>query len=97
MHKSIRRYKKISRIFQAMAHPARLKLLHNLLEKECCVGELQKCLQISQPNTSQHLKILRTVGIVKGKKEKNRVCYRIVDKNVKQILTMYFGGEKKNG
>jgi len=97
MARTLRKYKNLSRKIQAMAHPARLNLLHTLLEKECCVGELQKCLQISQPNTSQHLKVLRTAGIVKGKKEKNRICYRIADKNIKQILIMYFGGEEKNG
>lgn len=96
MAKGLRKYQKYSKVFQSLSHPARLKLLHELMEKECCVGELQKCLSISQPNTSQHLKILRNAGIVKGRKDKNRICYRIADDKILAILKIFFEEEAKN-
>ncbi len=96
MAKGLRKYQKYSKIFQALSHPARLKLLHELMEKEGCVGELQKCLSISQPNTSQHLKILRNSGIVKGRKDKNKVCYRIANDKILAILNLFFEEGTKN-
>ena len=77
--------------FQALAHPARVKLVKDLMEKDCCVGEMQKCLSISQPNVSQHLKVLKQAGIIEGRREKTRICYRIADEAMKKALTILIG------
>ena len=45
---------------------ARLRIMARLLENECCVAEATKCLKVSQPNTSQHLKALREAGLKLG-------------------------------
>ena len=50
------------------------------------MGDIQKCLSVSQPNASQHLKILREAGIIESRREKNRVCYRIADESVVKAL-----------
>lgn len=80
--------------FKALAHPARLKLVGNLLEQECCVGEIQKGLALSQPNVSQHLGILKAAGIIEGRREKNKICYRISDKKVANIMKIFESGVK---
>jgi ArsR family transcriptional regulator len=77
--------------FRALAHPARVKLVKDLMEKDCCVGEIQKCLSISQPNVSQHLKVLKQAGIIEGKREKTRICYRIADEAMKKAITLLIG------
>lgn len=87
-------YKEISQKFRALAHPARLKMVESLINKECCVGDIQKCLPLSQPNVSQHLHVLREAGIIIGKREKNRICYRILDTRVKEILETFDRGGK---
>jgi DNA-binding transcriptional ArsR family regulator len=84
-----------SRIFKAMAHPARLLLLRRLSEKECCVSEVEHCLGLSQPNVSQHLKILKDAGLIAGRREKTRVCYRIADERIERILAILWEGTKK--
>jgi len=84
-----------ARIFKALAHPARLFLLRRLLESECCVSDVERCLGISQPNVSQHLKILKDAGLIAGRREKTRICYRIADKRIERILEIIWEGNKK--
>lgn len=87
-----KKQKELSVKFKALAHPARVKLLQDLLKKECCVGEIQECLSISQPNVSQHLRILKEAGVVAGRRDKNRICYSIEDKKIKQAFELLLEG-----
>jgi len=89
----VERYSEMTEIFKALAHPARLKILATLRERECCVGELQRCLSLSQPNVSQHLKVLKKAGIIVGKRDKNKICYEISDERTKNILEIFHIGE----
>ena len=86
-------YSEITEKFKALAHPARLKIMANLMDRECCVGDVQKCLSLSQPNVSQHLGVLKEAGIIVGRREKNKICYRISDNRVKNILKIFGIGE----
>ena len=79
-------HEKLAKKFRVLGHPIRIKLLEDLMKKECCVGEIQKGLSVSQPNTSQHLKILKEAGIIEARREKNKICYRIADKAVVQTF-----------
>ena len=87
-----RKQRELSAKFKAMAHPARVKLLQDLLTRECCVGEIQECLSISQPNVSQHLRILKEAGVVAGRREKNRICYSIEDEKIKKAFEVLLEG-----
>jgi len=91
----LKKQKKLVKKFKALSHPARIQLVEELINKDCCVGELQKCLKLSQPNVSQHLRVLKDAGILEGKREKNRICYRIKDDNIKQILQILTKGEER--
>ena len=86
-------YSEITEKFKALAHPARLKIMANLMDRECCVGDVQKCLSLSQPNVSQHLGVLKEADIIVGRREKNKICYRISDNRVKNILKIFGIGE----
>ncbi len=55
-------------ILKALAEENRLKIVVLLLEKDYCVGALAKRLGISKAAVSQHMKVLRENGIVKGEK-----------------------------
>lgn len=93
MKKQAQRYSEITEKFKALAHPARLKIMANLMERECCVGDMQKCLSLSQPNVSQHLGVLKEAGIIVGRREKNKICYKISDNRIKNILKTFDIGE----
>jgi len=68
-------------IFSALADPTRLKLLRLLCNQQdpdaLCVGALASLLGISQPAVSQHLKVLKSVGLVKGQRRGYRVHYSV--------------------
>lgn len=86
-------YFEAAKIFKALAHPARIRLLHRLMENECCVSEARKCLGISQPNVSQHLRILKEAGLIAGTRRKTKICYRIADGRIHGILDSILEGE----
>lgn len=83
-------YDNYARIMKAIAHPTRLKIL-NLMRKECpCVKQMETVADASQPNISQHLSLLRNLGIVEAEREGNLHCYQIKDQNVRIILDTLF-------
>ena len=66
-------------LFSVLADPTRLKLLRLLLQQRepdaLCVNALAYCLGVTQPAVSQHLKVLKSAGLVKGQKRGYRVHY----------------------
>lgn len=80
------KYKNMAKKLKAISHPVRLEIVDGLLKDECCVGKIQKCLKISQPNVSQHLMVLKEAGIIKGRRDGNRICYKVIDSIVKGII-----------
>ncbi|MFC2014005.1 ArsR/SmtB family transcription factor [Chloroflexota bacterium] len=66
-------------LFSVLADPTRLKLLRLLLKQRepdaLCVNALAYHLGVTQPAVSQHLKLLKKAGLVKGEKRGYRVHY----------------------
>lgn len=61
---------------KALGHPARVAILRLLAQRQACVcGELVLALPLSQSTVSQHLKELKTAGLVQGEVDGPRVCY----------------------
>jgi DNA-binding transcriptional ArsR family regulator len=63
-----------SEIIKALANPIRLQMIGLLMNNECCVTGITNTLGISQSTSSQHLKILKSVGFVYPKKYGNKTC-----------------------
>lgn len=51
-------------LLRIIAHPARLKILEELLQGVKCVSDFEEAVTISQPNLSRHLSVLRMYGVV---------------------------------
>lgn len=63
-------------ICKALSHPARIRIVDHLRELDHCIcGEIVNVLPLAQSTVSQHLKILKTSGLVKGTIEGPRTCY----------------------
>jgi ArsR family transcriptional regulator len=77
-----------SRALKAMAHPLRLKILCILGPEELSVQEIVDCVGTSQSNISQHLAILREKGVLRTRKDANRVFYRIGDERMLTLIGM---------
>ena len=63
------------KILKAIAHPMRLRILRVLQQGALCAGRTNNILAISQPNFSQHLKVLREAGIIERFCKGTRHCY----------------------
>jgi ArsR family transcriptional regulator len=62
----------------AVAHPARVRLLRILLARKACVcGELVEAMPLAQSTVSQHLKILKDAGLIRGEIDGPKVCYAV--------------------
>jgi DNA-binding transcriptional ArsR family regulator len=61
----------------AISHPGRRAILRLVLERELGVNELADRAGVSQPATSQHLKVLREAGLVRSRVDGQRRLYRV--------------------
>ncbi len=77
-----------ARSMRAIGHPLRLKILCVLGDQEVSVQEIVDAVGTSQSNISQHLAILRDKGVLKTRKDANRVYYRVGDVRVLQLIGM---------
>ena len=77
-----------ARALKSIAHPLRLKILCVLGDEEVSVQEIVDCVGTSQSNISQHLAILREKGVLRTRKDANRVFYRIGDERTLTLIGM---------
>ncbi len=69
-------------ILKTLSNPKRLELIHVLAEGPREVGRLAEDLGISQPNVSQHLALMRSVGLVEAERDGREVRYRLSDPEI---------------
>jgi DNA-binding transcriptional ArsR family regulator len=63
-------------VCKALAHPARVRILKHLLDENRCIcGSIVDILPLAQSTVSQHLKILKDAGLVRGEVEGRKTCY----------------------
>jgi len=74
----------ITKILKALSDETRYKLVKLLIRHDFCVGALATRLNISESAVSQHLKILRSTGIVKGDKRGYYTHYYVDQKVLKE-------------
>ena len=63
---------------KAMSHPATISILKVLAQRNQCIcGEIVELLPLAQSTVSQHLKELKTAGLITGTIDGPRSCYCI--------------------
>ncbi|MCF8473275.1 MAG: metalloregulator ArsR/SmtB family transcription factor [Emcibacter sp.] len=75
---------------KTLANSNRLVILSQLLDKEMCVGDLEKNLDISQSALSQHLGRMRAEGLVETRRESQQIFYRLKDYRVAHMLKLTY-------
>ncbi len=73
--------------FSALADPTRLRILALLYAGERSVNDLADHLEISQSGVSHQLRILRSLNIVRYRKQGRRVFYDLADDHVRDIFS----------
>lgn len=69
-------------VCRTLAHPVRIAIVHLLAAGPREVGRIARELGISQPNASQHLAVMRTVGLVEAIRDGREVSYRLTDPEI---------------
>jgi DNA-binding transcriptional ArsR family regulator len=62
--------------FNAVAEPRRRQILIHLMHEERSVGDIVVALGLEQPSVSKHLRVLRDVGLVRGRRNGRHMLYR---------------------
>lgn len=76
----------VVRMLKALGNQDRLMLLCELARGERCVGQLEENLAIRQPTLSQQLGVLRTEGLVCGRRDGKHIYYRVADPQALRLL-----------
>jgi len=81
-------YQAKAEFFKTLGHPARIRILELLPEREYAVGEMLPEVGIEATNLSQHLAVLRRAGLVTFRKEGSTVYYSLTSPQVAELLAV---------
>ncbi|WP_409426548.1 ArsR/SmtB family transcription factor [Mycobacterium sp. SMC-11] len=74
--------------FKTLGHPARIRILELLSERDHTVGELLPEIGLEASNLSQQLGVLRRAGVVTAAKDGNAVVYSIASPVIAELLAV---------
>ncbi|MDA8100993.1 MAG: metalloregulator ArsR/SmtB family transcription factor [Nitrospiraceae bacterium] len=75
-------------LLRVIAHPVRVKILEDLTQGVKCVSDFEESLDISQPNVSQHLTVLRTNNVVDFFIDGRLKCYFLKEPLIPDLLAL---------
>lgn len=76
----------IAQFLKVLGHPARIAIIEHIIQQNACIcNDLVEELGLAQATISQHLKELKSIGIIKGTIEGKSMCYCINEKVWKKI------------
>lgn len=79
----------LSALAKALGHPARVQILRLLSRREVCVcGDIVDELPLAQSTVSQHLKVLKKAGLIRGDIDGPRVCYCIEPRALRRFKAL---------
>ena len=88
MKRDMEIFERQARICKAFAHPGRLQILDLLGEGERGVSELQEALGISKTSISQHMAVLKSVGVLSTRREGKQIFCSLSMPEVKQACRL---------
>ena len=74
--------------FKTLGHPARIRILELLTERDHSVGELQPEVGLEASHLSQQLGVLRRAGVVVTRKQGNSVIYSLASTDIAELLAL---------
>jgi len=82
----------LATLAKAIGHPARVQILRILVRKAACVcGDIVDELPLAQSTVSQHLKVLKEAGLIRGEVDGPRVCYCIEPRALRRLKVLVAG------
>jgi DNA-binding transcriptional ArsR family regulator len=81
-------YQAKAELFRTLGHPARIRVLELLAERDHAVHELLVEIEIEASNLSQQLAVLRRAGLVSQRREGGEVVYVVSVPEVRELLVV---------
>jgi DNA-binding transcriptional ArsR family regulator len=82
----------LAALTKALGNPTRVKILRILVRRETCIcGDIVEELPLAQSTVSQHLKVLKEVGLIRGDVDGPRVCYCIEPRALRRLKALIGG------
>jgi len=69
-------------VFRALADPTRRQILEDLRDGERSAGDIASRFPISGPSISRHLSLLKAAGLVRERRDANRIYYSLVEERL---------------
>jgi DNA-binding transcriptional ArsR family regulator len=79
-------YADLSSLFAALGDRTRVKLVHVLLRQELCTCDLAATLGVSESATSQHLRLLKALRLVKSRRAGKVVYHSLDDEHIAALI-----------
>ena len=76
----------LAEFFSMFSDLTRLKIISALAMSEMCVSDISNILSINQTTVSHQLKILKSLGLVKYRRDGKVIFYSLVDKIINECL-----------
>ena len=77
---------------KALGHPARVQILRMLSRRTSCVyGELVDEIDLAQSTISQHVKVLKEAGLIRGEVDGPRICYCLEPNALRRLRVLVAG------
>jgi DNA-binding transcriptional ArsR family regulator len=84
-------------LLRALAAPLRIAIVTELGVGARCVHELVESLGAAQPLISQHLRVLRSAGVVRGSRRGREMEYTLTDEHIGHIVADAVAHANENG
>lgn len=82
----------LARLAKAVGHPARVRILRLLAARgDCVCGSIVAEVGLAQSTVSQHLKVLRTAGLIRGTISGPSTCYCIEPAMLRRLKALVGG------
>ncbi len=88
---TVERYRLHADICKVLTDPKRLMLLDTLRGGERSVGELAGAIGVTLQNASQHLAVMRSAGLVDGRRTGTTVNYRLAEPAITEACDIIHG------
>lgn len=80
---------RLAEMFRLLGDPTRTRILYALLEAgELCVCDLAETIEIPESRISHALRLLRTAGIVRNRRDGRMIYYSLDDSHVRMLLDL---------
>jgi len=79
----------LARLAKALGHTARVEILRMLIQRgDCQCSVIVNQLPLAQATVSQHLKVLKEAGLIRGEIDPPRICYCVNPEAVQRFKAL---------